>query len=48
MSAECTSEEVGFILCLHHYDVAEYKCRVAYCVGCGKDLYRECEREAEE
>jgi Zn-finger protein len=42
MSADCISEEVAFIPCLH---ADGSKCLLAYCPACNKDLYRECERE---
>jgi hypothetical protein len=44
MSADCTSEEVAFIPCLYHYDIARSKCLLVYCSECGKDLYRDCEK----
>jgi hypothetical protein len=47
MSAECISEEVAFIPCLHHHDIIGSKCLLAYCPACNKDLYRECERGGE-
>jgi hypothetical protein len=42
MSVDCTSKETAFIPCIHP-DGA--KCLLAFCPDCGKDIYRECERE---
>lgn len=46
MSADCISEEVAFIPCLHHHDIIAAKCLLTYCAECGKDIIRDCEREA--
>jgi len=42
MIVQCLSNETAFIPCIH---ADGSKCLLAYCEGCGRDLYRECERE---
>lgn len=45
MTYDCLQVEEGFIPCLQHQEGAWASCKLVFCMDCGRDLYRECERE---
>lgn len=42
---DCVNAPESSIPCIYHRTGAWDGCRLVFCLDCGQDLYRECERE---
>ena len=47
MIHDCVNAPESSIPCIYHRTGAWDGCRLVFCLDCGQDLYRDCEREAE-
>lgn len=41
---DCPQTEEGMIPCLQHPEGAQAKCYLTFCMDCGKDIIRDCEK----